>query len=168
MPRTHGLQCDVVMIETFDVSRERGIPIVSVAGARLILDTGSPVSFARNGSIALGGCGHQAPVDCWAGSPDSLSELVGARVDGLLGCNLLAGRIIDLDCPAGRVHVISGDTSPATPCWLANAIPLPFSTTMGVAVAQLSVNGRQASAVVDTGAAICFVSPSLIGDAIAI
>ena len=100
------------MIEKFDVSREHGIPIVAMAGARLILDTGSPVSFARNGSITLGGCEHQVPVDCWAGSPDSLSELLGAPVDGLLGCDLLAGRILDLDCPAGRAHLISGDTSP--------------------------------------------------------
>ena len=156
------------MIEKFDVSREHGIPIVAMAGARLILDTGSPVSFARNGSITLGGSEHQVPVDCWAGSPDSLSELLGAPVDGLLGCDLLAGRILDLDCPAGRAHVISGDTSPATPCWLANAIALSFSTTKGVPVAQLSVNGRQTSAAVDTGAAVCFVAPSLIGDAAAI
>ena len=112
IPRGHGLQCDVAMIETFDVSREHGIPIVAMAGARLILDTGSPVSFARNGSITLGGCEHQVPVDCWAGSPDSLGELLGAPVDGLLGCDLLAGRILDLDCPAGRAHVISEDTSP--------------------------------------------------------
>ena len=61
----------VAMIEEFDVSREHGIPIVAVAGARLILDTGSPVSFARTGSITLGGCEHQVPVDCWAGSPDA-------------------------------------------------------------------------------------------------
>ena len=152
----------VAMIEEFDVSREHGIPIVTMAGARLILDTGSPVSFARTGSITLGGCGHQVPVDCRAGSPDSLSELLGEPVDGLLGCNLLAGRILDLDCPAGRAYVISDDAYPATPCWLANAIPLPFSTTMGVPVAQLSVNGQQASAAVDTGAAVCFAAPSLL------
>jgi hypothetical protein len=152
------------MIEKFDVSREHGIPIAAMAGDRLILDTGSPTSFARNGSIILGGCGHSVPIDCWAGSPDSLSELLGEAVDGLLGCDLLAGRILDLDCPAGRAHVISGDTSPATPCWLANAIPLSFSTTMGVPVAQLSVNGRQALAAVDTGAAICFAVPSLLTD----
>jgi hypothetical protein len=60
------------MIEEFEVSVERGIPIVVVAGARLILDTGSPVSFARTGNITLGGCGYQVPVDCQAGSPDSL------------------------------------------------------------------------------------------------
>jgi hypothetical protein len=156
------------MIETFDVSRERGIPVVAIAGARLILDTGSPVSFARNGSIALGGCEHRVPVDCWAGSPDSLGELLGKPVDGLLGCDLLAGRILDLDCPAGRAHLISRDTSPETPCWLAHAIALPFSTIKGVPVAQLSVNGQQVAAAVDTGAAVCFVAPLLIGDAAAI
>ena len=158
----------VAMIEVFDVSREHGMPIVAVAGARLILDTGSPVSFARTGSITLGGCEYQVPVDGWAGSPDSLTELLGEPVDGLLGYDLLAGRILDLNCPAGRAHVISRDTSPATPCWLANAIPLSFSTTMGVPVAQISINGQQASAAVDTGAAVCFVAPSLIGDAAAI
>jgi hypothetical protein len=156
------------MIEKFDVSREHGIPIVAMAGARLILDTGSPLSFARNGIIALGGSEHQVPVDCWAGNPAGLGELLGAPVDGLLGCNLLAGRILDLDCPAGRAYVISGDTSPATPCWLANSIPLSFSTKKGVPVARFSVNGRQTSAAVDTGAAVCFVAPSLFGDAAAI
>ena len=134
------------MIEEFEVSAEHGIPIVVVAGARLILDTGSPVSFARTGSITLGGCEHQVPVDCWAGNPDSLSELLGEPVDGLLGCDLLAGRILDLNCPAGRAHVISDDANPETPCWLANAIPLPVSRAMGVPIAQISVNGRQASA----------------------
>ena len=63
------------MIEKFDVSREHGIPIVAMAGARLILDTGSPLSFARNGIIALGGSEHQVPVDCWAGSPAGLGAL---------------------------------------------------------------------------------------------
>jgi hypothetical protein len=152
------------MIETFDVSKEHGIPIVAIAGARLILDTGSPVSFARNGIITLGGSEHLVPVDCWAGSPDSLSELLGEPVDGLLGCGLLAGRILDLDCPGGRAYAISGDTSPATPCWLANAIALSFSTTKGVPVAQLSVNGQQVAAAVDTGAAVCFATPSLLSD----
>jgi hypothetical protein len=152
------------MIETFDVSRDHGIPVVTMAGARLILDTGSPVSFARNGSINLGGSEHQVPVDCWAGNPDRLGELLGSPIDGLLGCDLLAGRILDLDCPAGRAHLISGDTSPETPCWLANAIPLSFSTAMGVPVVQLSVNGRQAAAGVDTGAAVCFAAPFLLAN----
>ena len=98
------------------------------------------------------------------GKPDGLGELLGEPVDGLLGCDLLAGRILDLDCPAGHAHVISEDTSPETPCWLANAIPLSFGTTKGVPVAQISVNGRQASAAVDTGAAICFAAPSLLAD----
>jgi hypothetical protein len=141
-----------------------GIPVVAMAGARLILNTGSPVSFARTGSITLGGCEHQVPADCWAGGPDSLSELPGAPVDGLLGCDLLAGRILDLDCPAGRAHVISRDTSPATPCWLANAIALSFSTTKRVPVAQLSVNGQRVAAAVDTGAAAFFAAPSLLAD----
>jgi len=153
-----------MMIETFDVSREHGIPVVTMAGARLILDTGSPVSFARNGSIALGGSEHQVPVDWWAGSPDSLGELLGAPIDGLLGCDLLAGRILDLDCRAGCAHVTSDDASPTTPCWLANAISLPFSMTKGVPVAQISINGRRKSAAVDTGAAVCFAaSPLLAG-----
>ena len=156
-----GCNAMVAIIEEFDVSMEHGIPVVAMAGARLILDTGSPVSFARTGSITLGGCEHQVPVDCWAGGPDSLSELLGAPVDGLLGCDLLAGRILDLDCPAGRAHVISRDTSPATPCWLANAIALSFSTTKGVPVAQLSVNGQQVAAAIGTGAAVCFAAPSL-------
>ena len=129
----------VVMIEEFGVSREHGIPIVAMAGARLILDTGSPVSFARTGRITLGGCQHQVPVDCWAGDPDDLGELLGQPVDGLLGCDLLAGRILDLDCPGGRAYVTSGDTNHGTPCWLANSIALPFDTTIGVPVAQLSV-----------------------------
>src|SRR5262245_22843971 len=106
------------MIEKFDVSREHGIPVVAMAGARLILDTGSPLSFARTGSITLGRSGHRVPVDCWMGNPDSLSELLGEPVDGLLGCDLLAGRILDLDCAAGRAHIISNDASPTTPCWL--------------------------------------------------
>ena len=137
---------------------------MAMAGAHLILDTGSPVSFARNGSITLGGCEHQVPVDFLAGGPDGLGELLGAPIDGLLGCDLLAGCILDLDCPAGRAHLISGDTSPETPCWLANAIALSFSTAMGVPVAQFLVNGRQASAAIDTGAAICFAAPSLVAD----
>ena len=134
----------------------------SVAGARLILDTGSPVSFALGGSIALGGREHRVPVDCRAGNPNSLSELLGEPVDGLLGCDLLASRILDLNCPAGRAHVISDDANPEMPCWLANAIPLPVSRTMGVPIAQISVNGRQVSAAVDTGASVCFASPHLL------
>jgi hypothetical protein len=152
----------MAMIEEFEVSAERGIPIVVVAGARLILDTGSPVSFARTGNITLGGCGYKVPVDCRAGNPNSLSQFLGEPVDGLLGCDLLASRILDLNCPAGRAHVISDDASPEMPCWLANAIPLPVSMTMGVPIAQISVNGRQASAAVDTGASVCFASPHLL------
>ena len=141
----------------------------TIAGrARLILDTGSPVSFAQTGRITLGGCEHRVPIDCWAGSPDSLGELLGEPVDGLLGCDLLAGRILDLDCPAGHAYpVISGDTSPRN-AMLAprgRAIALSFSTTKGVPVAQFSVNGRQAAAAVETGAAVCFAAPSLLADA---
>ena len=148
----------VEMIEEFEVSREHGIPIVTVAGALLMLDTGSPASFARTGSITFGGCEHQVPVDGWAGGPNGLVE----TVDGLLGCDLLAGRILDLDCPAGRAHVISNDANPETPCWLANAIALSFTTTTGVPVAQILVNGQQVAAAVDTGAAVCFAARSLL------
>jgi hypothetical protein len=103
-------------------------------------------------------------VDCWAGGPGGWGELLGEPIDGLLGCDLLAGRILDLDCPGDRAFVTSGDTSPETPCWLANAIALSFSTTRGVPVAQLSVNRQQASTAIDTGAAVCFATPSLLAD----
>ena len=152
----------MTMIEEFEVSAERGIPIVVVAGARLILDTGSPVSFALGGSIALGGREHGVPVDCWAGNPNRLGELLGEPVDGLLGCDLLASRILDLNCPAGRAHVISDDASPEMPCWLANAISLPISRTMGMPIAQISINGHQVSAAVGTGASVCFAAPHLL------
>jgi len=45
------------------------------------------------------------------------------------------------------------------------ADPLSFSTTRGIPVTQISVNGQLAAAVVDNGATACFAAPSLIGDA---
>lgn len=133
-----------------------------VAGARLVLDTASPVSFAGGGSIALGGRDHEVPIECWAGSARRLSELLGEPVDGLLGFDLLAGRIVNLNCPAGRVYTTSDDAASHMPCWLADATSLAATVAMGVPIVQITINGRRVSAAVDTCASACFASTQLL------
>ena len=73
-------------------------------GTRVLLDTGSPISFHSGGAIVLGGESFSVPTSLMGTDAAYVSENVGAPVDGLVGMDILGGGVL-IDVPAGQVTV---------------------------------------------------------------
>ena len=63
--------------------------LVAEAGGRFLLDTGSPMSFARTGEVVWAGRDHEVATNLLGLDSPELSDLVGTPLDGLLGGDVL-------------------------------------------------------------------------------
>lgn len=134
-------------------------------GCRVLLDTGAPRSFGRVGSLRV------PWLDCPVALPerDPLGREVGQvatamsdvgpagspDLDVLLGCDLLAGRRLELDRP-GRVLTLAPRPASASP-----------RTRAGLPTTTLTIDGRPVEAIVDTGARLSYVRRGVVPDAVA-
>lgn len=142
------------VIHRFEISG--GLLVANLAGQRIVLDTGSPVSFSRLGSVLFGGRVHRNANSSWAGDADWLSNLAESKLDGLVGCDVLQDYRFMIDRGAGEIAVI-GPTEMGKA-----AIGLPFDRATGVPVISARVNGLPTRVVLDTGAACCFTTAKLL------
>jgi hypothetical protein len=131
------------------------IVLVAPRGRRFVLDTGSPVSVGR-GTFKLLGVSHRlghAPVGL---DLERSGNLIGTRLDGLIGTDLLgrapfriqwAANTVEFDVDAER----------------AKGAVVPMQALFGIPRVKCKVAGRSVSALVDTGAAISFLAESWDG-----
>lgn len=120
-------------------------------GSRVLIDTGSPLSFHSEGLIALGGESFEVPSSLMGTDSDYVSDNVGVRVDGLVGMDILGDGVL-IDVPRGRIvlgHPTDGMTR------------VPSKGMLGYMAAEMDIRGRRATILIDTGAPTSYVSPSL-------
>ena len=120
-------------------------------GSRVLIDTGSPLSFHSEGLIALGGESFEVPSSLMGTDSDYVSDNVGVRVDGLVGMDILGDGVL-IDVPRGRIvlgHPTDGMTR------------VPSKGMFGYMAAEMDIRGRRATILIDTGAPTSYVSPSL-------
>ena len=108
-----------------------------------LVDTGAPSSFGRTQPIL--GIG-EGPIesDCMGLDADTLSELTGVRVEGLLGADLLSRAELTFDVPGGEL--IFG-TNGASASWL----EVPTRDFMGIPVLDVTDGGVAAAGSPDHG-----------------
>ena len=145
--------------ETFELVA--GHIFIEKEGKRFLLDTGSPISFGSAGSVRLFG----NSVSLVANAPPLDAIAIGKQVgnlatppldlvlDGLLGTPLFRGLALTVDWEARTVTTRSAGTE--TRGWRGDQIG-------GLPSALLFINGRQITAVPDTGARSCFADPRLL------
>jgi hypothetical protein len=135
----------------YDIRLSRGHVLIDGGEGLLLVDTGSPMSFHELGRIRL--CGEEFPVPAslMGTGPDYVSDKVGERVAGLLGMDVIGRLGVRIDIPGGKLTFrpsAEGTT------------PVPSGTEMGYAFVDMTVAGRPARVILDTGAPVSYVSPS--------
>jgi Ca-activated chloride channel homolog len=125
-----------------------GVPVFTCGGRRVVLDTGSPVSFGH-GPLPLLGRDHDLPSAFGPVSMDDISRAVGAPVDALVGADILAKYQWLVDVGEGRLVVSRGEV----PC---DGVTLRTPSVGGVPTADVILGGRQGRAVLDTGARLSY------------
>ena len=124
--------------------------LVAEAGGRFLLDTGSPMSFARTGKVVWGGHEHELERSVLGLDAPGLSDLVGTPLDGLLGGDVLGQSPFTVDLLSGACLF---DETPAD----RDGIELPLRLVLGVPFTSLEFDGLPTETCIDTGAKLSYL-----------
>lgn len=136
----------------YNIRLSRGHVLIDGGEGLLLVDTGSPLSFHELGRIRLCGGEYQVPTSLPGADSDYVSDKVGERVAGLVGMNILGPLGMKVDIPEGELtfHPSTEGTAP---------VPSGVSGLKYV-YADMTVAGRPARVILDTGAPVSYISPS--------
>ena len=137
----------------YDIMLRNGHILIEGGNGRLLVDTGSPLSFHESGRLILGGQEFAVPTSLMGTDADYVSNNVHERVGGLVGMDII-GRLggVRLDIPAGRLTF---------GCGTEGMTRVPSHTGMGYVFMDMTVNGHQVRVILDSGAPVSYVSPAL-------
>ena len=125
--------------------------VVELNGLKLLIDSGSPMTFGEGEFEWDGNETVLEPIPIT--SIQSVSRFVGLTLDGIIGADLLYKRGLTIDLPNSEIRVHSERR---------NAPELmSASLNIGVPVVKLNMLGEVRSCVVDTGAMQTFISQEL-------
>ena len=119
--------------------------------SKVLIDTGSPLSFHAEGVVALGGETFNVPTSLMGTGSDYVTENVGTHVDGLVGMDILGNGIL-IDVLNERI-VLGHPTDGLT--------HVPSQGLLGYMAAEMDIRGRKAKVIIDTGAPTSYVMSSL-------
>lgn len=139
-------------MKNYDIILQNGhVLIEAEVGGTLLIDTGSPMSFHRTGSFVIDGETFNVPMSLMVVDADYVSEKTGARVDGLVGMDVIGRLGMAVDIPSGKITF-----GASTDGWRR----VPSSYTFGVVRMDVNVGGRSASVALDTGAPTSYIGRS--------
>ena len=144
---------------TLPLTTSNGHFIVTVDNKNFILDTGSPVSysFTDKPTFVLFGDKHLTflpfPIK---GAAKEIENLVHMPIDGIIGLNTMKDlKRMEISKEEGFVK-FGGDSSAD------DSSSIPIKEYMGVLTIGLKVNGKDTRVILDTGARIDYMDPSLL------
>ena len=135
-------------IEAFD-----GHVLVALPEGRFLIDTGSPLSFARTRRATFGGMETDLAPSLSGLDADGLSRLVGTSLDGLIGMDVLGRFVVTFG--RSELSVDEGAPSEPDPAFT----ELETDGVMGIPVVAVLANGRTARMFVDSGAKLSYLAP---------
>ena len=136
----------------YDIRLSRGHVLIDGGEGLLLVDTGSPMSFHELGRIRLCGGEYRVPTSLPGAGADYISDKVGERVAGLVGMDILAPLGVRVDVPGGKLTFRPFEEGTA---------PVPSGVSgLGYVFADMTVAGRPARVILDTGAPVSYISPS--------
>ena len=144
---------------TLPLTTSNGHFIVTIDDKNYILDTGSPVSysFADKTSFVLFGDKHLTFLPFpLKGVKEEIEDLVHMPIDGIIGLSTMKElKRMEISKEEGYVKFGGEDTS-------ASSYSLPLEDNYGVLTIGLKVNGKDTRVILDTGARIDYMDPSLL------
>ena len=135
----------------FDIILSRDHVLIDCAGGMLLIDTGSPYSFHRNACIQLGGREYPVPISLMGVDAAYIADKVGQPVSGLLGMDIIGKIGLKIDIPGGKLSFFPS---------VDGMVQLPSGMGMGYSYVDMTVAGKPARVVLDTGAPTSYVSKS--------
>ena len=133
----------------------RGHQLVRFDGRTALLDTGSPTDIGRGQGLSLLGR-ERRPSPARTAVLDLAGTHIGARIEWLLGGELLARHRVLVDGTAGRAVFSTG------PLGLRGATEVPVELVAGVPLMEISTERGPARAVLDSGAALSYAPQSVV------
>lgn len=131
--------------------------IITDNGQNILVDTGSPVSFHPSGSIGFGENEFAVHSSIPGVSTAYLSEKVGCEMHGLLGMDIINRMPMLFSLKDGFV-LFDDDAR-----YLNHFKMYPLEPSSGGLVAiTVSVNGKSANMIIDSGAPISYIHPSFV------
>lgn len=123
----------------------------------LLIDTGSPLSFHKSGRILLGGEEISVPTSIMGVTDDYLTQKVGCEIHGIIGLDII-NQYHTLISIKDNLMFINDDAVYREK--LRRAVPGgPIGGIIGV---EMSINGRVARMLVDTGAKISYIKKEFV------
>ena len=145
---------------TLPLTTSNGHFIVTVDDKNFILDTGSPVSysFTEKPTFVLFGDKHLTFLPFpLKGVAKEIENLVNMPVDGIIGLSTMKElKRMEISKEKGYIKFGGEDTSDDSSC------SIPFEEYMGVLTIGIKVNGKDTRVILDTGARIDYMDPSLL------
>ena len=139
---------------------------MSLSLKNFILDTGSPVSysFTEKPTFVLFGDKHLTFLPFpLKGVAKEIESLVNMPVDGIIGLSTMKElKRMEISKEKGYVKFGGEDASDTSSC------SIPFEENKGVLTIGIKVNGKDTRVILDTGARIDYMDPSLLDTSAAI
>lgn len=133
----------------YDIILSRDHILIESVDGILLIDTGSPMSFHKNGLIHLGGEEFSVPASLMGVDSSYIAEKVGVHVSGLLGMDIISRLGIKIDIPGGKLSF-----NPLTD----GMTRIPSRMGMGYMSVEMVLAGKYARIILDTGAPTSYVS----------
>lgn len=146
-------------MKEYGIELVRGhILMVDDRGSKVLVDTGSPLSFHSDGVVAIDGETAKVPTDLMVADSDYVTRNVGTKVDGLVGMDLLAEKGVLIDVPGGRL--VFGQPTQGMTKVPSRYLRVPILGG-GYMSVEMEIRGKRVKVIVDTGAPVSYVAPSL-------
>ena len=144
------------MRTTFNIDMFDGHLIIEVDGQKVLVDTGSPVTFGKPNHLTFMGEEYQCPYSVpGIGSIDTIVEMVKYPVDVLMGLDVIKNYYVLVDYQQQQI------TFSTEPIEFESAVSAPISTVMGCPCVELAAKGKNVKMAVDTGARISYIDKAL-------
>jgi Ca-activated chloride channel family protein len=131
-------------------------PVALIDGKRVLLDTGSPFSAGNGDRFEISGQPFKFQGQMGV-TTDKLSQWMNTRIDVLLGSDVLSKFVVTLDWWRGAATFSPLGSS-------LRGEDLPVEQLMGTPVLKLRTASGKAKALFDTGAKLCYMPRSAVGD----
>lgn len=131
--------------------------ILDTSRGLILVDTGSPTSFHRDGCIVINDREYNVPTNYMGISAAYISQKIGHEVSGLLGMDII--NLYEMLIDVRNVSHALGEV-----CFfdLDESKPYKGANVMGIPICEVEIGGDKAKLLFDTGAPISYLNDKYI------
>lgn len=136
-------------MKTYPIELSNGHILLDIDNGPVLVDTGSPISFNRNAHMELNGVGYSMPKSVANVDADYITSHVGRDTAGMVGTGILGSYDFTIDTRAGEMTFEAPKEG---------FLPLESRFLLRCILVRMTVDGKNAVMVLDTGAPVAYIS----------